>query len=318
MPASYIESYNNGKLHSAAQQARRMLAQCCICPQACKVNRIQNETGRCKTGDKAKVFSFMAHHGEEPPVSGVKGSGTIFFSCCNMKCVYCQNYEFSQLGQGKETSSDELAEIMLKLQDEGCHNINLVSPTHVMPQILESLEAAIPRGLNVPIVYNTGGYEKTEAISLLEGIVDVYLVDMRYSNSSNALAYSSAGDYPEFNKEAVKLMHRQAGIARFSRDGIIERGVIIRHLVLPNNISGTEEIMGFIAKEISQETYISLMSQYIPYHKARQFPKISRRITEEEYEAAQGIMHKHGLFNGWIQESYGLERFAGVNIKRKI
>jgi len=232
-----------------------------------------------------------------------------------MSCAYCQNYEFSQLGQGREVEFEELAGFMLKLQDEGCHNINFVTPTHIMPQILKSLEIAINNGLHIPLVYNTGGYELPEMIRLLEGIMDVYLPDMRYASNDLALKYSNASDYPEYNRAAVKEMHRQVGIAKFDKEGIINSGLIIRHLVLPNNISGTEEIMKLISEEISPETYISLMSQYLPYHRAKEFPDLARRLKESEYKKAQEIMHKYGLYNGWVQESYGLERFAGVNIK---
>ncbi|MGA2774766.1 MAG: radical SAM protein [Candidatus Omnitrophota bacterium] len=292
-----------------------MLESCSICPRKCKVNRKKGEVGFCKTGLKAKVCSFMGHHGEEPAVSGKNGSGTIFFSHCNMACVYCQNYEFSQLGQGREVPPEELADFMLQLQKSGCHNINLVTPTHVMPQILKSLLIAVPQGLNIPLVYNTSGYELPEIIKMLEGIVDIYLVDMRYGDSSMAIKYSSAPSYPEYNQASLKEMHRQVGIADIDKEGIIQRGVILRHLVLPNGVSGTHSIMKFISEELSPETYISLMSQYLPYYKAREFSDIGRRLKEKEYTEAQDIMHNFGLDNGWIQESYGEERFAGVNIK---
>lgn len=262
------------------------------------------------------VCSFMVHHGEEPPISGMHGSGTIFFSYCNMACVYCQNYEFSQLGQGREVDFAELAKIMLELQEMGCHNVNLVTPTHVMPQILRALALAISDGLKIPLVYNTGGYELAEIIKLLDGIIDIYLPDMRYGNSEAAKKYSLAPDYPRYNQESVKEMHRQVGVANIDeREGIIKKGVIIRHLVLPHNISDTDKIMRFIAEEISPDTYISLMSQYHPYYKAERFKELGRRIIHQEYENAKGIMQKYGLHNGWVQQSYGLERFAGVNIK---
>lgn len=311
----YLESYNSGKLNKIVDEAFKLLESCSICPRKCKVNRLKNEKGFCKTGLKPAVCSFMSHHGEEPPISGERGSGTIFFSNCNMSCVYCQNYEFSQEGKGREVDSEELANIMMGLQRLSCHNINFVTPTHVMPQILKALTIAIPAGLNVPLVYNTGGYELPEVIRLLEGIVDVYLPDMRYADESSAVKYSSAPGYPEHNRESVKEMHRQAGVAKINEEGIIERGVIIRHLVLPNNISGTEKIMKFISEELSKETYISLMSQYRPYHKADSFKELSRRLNFEEYKKAKQIMEKYGLSNGWVQESYGLERFAGVHIK---
>jgi putative pyruvate formate lyase activating enzyme len=302
-------------VNQAADKALKLLESCSICPRKCKINRLKDKQGFCKTGLKPRVYSFMPHHGEEPPISGTNGSGTIFFSNCNMACVYCQNYEFSQLGQGREVSFEELARFMLELQETGCHNINFVTPTHVMPQILKALTIAIPKGLKIPLVYNTGGYELSGIIKLLEGIVDIYLADMRYGYEDMAVQYSSAPDYPSYNQTSVKEMHRQVGIAGINDQGIIEKGLVIRHLVLPNNISGTDKIMKFLAEEVSKETYISLMSQYLPYHKACQFKDISRRLNYTEYENAKMIMQKYGLHNGWVQESYGLERFAGVNIK---
>jgi putative pyruvate formate lyase activating enzyme len=315
MYPSYLELYNNGRLEKLAEEAMKMLESCCICPRKCKVNRLKNERGFCKTGLKPKVCSSMPHHGEEPPISGARGSGTIFFSHCNMACVYCQNYEFSQLGQGREVGSEELANFMLELQNIKCHNINLVTPTHVLPQILVALNIAVSKGLKIPVVYNTGGYELAQIIKLLDGIVDIYLPDMRYAESEMAEKYSSAPDYPEYNQEALKEMHRQVGVAKMDEHGIIRRGVVIRHLVLPNGIAGTEKIMRFIAQDLSVNTYISLMSQYMPYYKASEFKEISRRLKLNEYAEAKKIMEKYGLHNGWIQESYGLERFAGVNIK---
>jgi len=292
-----------------------MLSSCAICPRQCKVNRLKDARGFCNTGFKPKFYSALAHHGEEPPISGTYGSGTIFFSNCNMRCVYCQNYEFSQCESGKEIEVEKLAELMLKLQEKKCHNINLVTPTHVMPQILAALKLAAAGGLNIPIVYNTSGYELPEIIKLLEKIVDIYLVDMRYADLQMSKKYSHAPDYPEYNQKSVKEMHRQVGVAKINNEGIIEKGLIIRHLVMPDNISGTEKIMQFIAHQISKESYISLMSQYYPFYKASEFPRLNRRITKEEYDAAISCMQEQGLHNGWIQESGGLDRFAGINIK---
>ncbi len=311
----YLEAYNNGNLDRVIEKTMHLLEQCSICPRRCKVNRSKGEQGFCKTGLKPKVCSFMPHHGEEPPISGRLGSGTIFFSCCNMACVYCQNYEFSQLGQGSEVSFQVLADFMLQLQDMGCHNINLVTPTHVMPQILKSLSLAVKGGLKLPIVYNSGGYELPEIIKLLDGIVDIYLTDMRYSDAEIAVKYSSAADYPRFNQEAVKEMHRQVGEVEIDAAGIIKKGLIIRHLVLPEKLSGADKLMRFISKEISKDTYISLMSQYTPYFRAGDFEELNRRITDKEYEEARDLMHKYGLYNGWTQDAGGLERFAGVHIK---
>lgn len=318
MYPAYLESYSSGKLNQIIERAFKMLESCSICPRKCKVNRLNDKKGVCMTGLKPKVCSFMPHHGEEPPISGKHGSGIIFFSNCNISCAYCQNYEFSQINEGKEVETQDLASFMLQLQDMGCHNINLVTPTHVIPQILKSLKIAISKGLKIPIVYNTGGYELAEMISLLDGVVDIYLPDMRYARTDMAIKYSSAPDYPKFNQEALREMHRQTGAAQIDREGIIKSGLIIRHLVLPNGISGTEEIMKFIAEELSLDTYISLMSQYVPCYKANQFKEISRRITYQEYENAKTAMEKYGLYNGWVQENHGLERFAGMNIKSNI
>jgi putative pyruvate formate lyase activating enzyme len=318
MYPSYLNAYNDGSLEKLIEQALKMLECCAICPRNCKVNRLKGQKGFCKTGLRPKVCSFMPHHGEEPPISGERGSGTIFFSQCNMSCVYCQNYEFSQLGEGREVDFEDLAQFMLELQNLGCHNINLVTPTHVMPQILKSLRIAISKGLKIPIVYNTGGYELPEMIKLLDGIVDIYLPDMRYADSQMSKTHSNAPDYPKYNQATVKEMHRQVGVAQINDEGIIKRGLIIRHLVLPNGISGTEKTMKFISEELSQDSYISLMSQYTPYYKAHEFKSVSRKITLEEYEEARNAMHKYGLYNGWTQDSGGLERFAGIHIKPNI
>jgi putative pyruvate formate lyase activating enzyme len=312
---SYLNLAADGRLGQLGESLFKRLASCDICPRRCAVNRLEDNKGFCRTGRLPKVYSSMAHHGEEPPISGSRGSGTIFFSHCNMACVYCQNYEFSQLGKGREYTFEELARLMLLLQDSGCHNINLVTPTHVMPQIIKSLELAVTFGLKIPLVYNTSGYECAEILKLLEGVVDIYLADMRYADSSVSARLSFTDDYPERNREAVKEMYRQVGQPEFDSQGLIRRGLIIRHLVLPNRQSGAEEIMRFIAEEISEDTYISLMSQYLPYHKACAYPEINRRLKAEEYEEAKKALEKYNLLNGWIQESYGSERFAGVNIK---
>jgi len=312
---AYLESFQNGNLDKAIDKFYKMLESCVICPRKCKVNRLKDKKGFCKTGLRPKVFSYMAHQGEEPGISGAGGSGAVFFSNCNMGCVYCQNYEFSQIGQGREVEPEDLAKFMLELESMGCHNINLVTPTHVLPQILKSLKIAVASGLKIPLVYNTGGYELPEIIRLLDGIVDIYLPDMRYSDEDLAVKLSNGPGYPEYNRQAVKEMFRQVGSAQMDERGIIKRGIIIRHLVLPNESSGTEKIMKFIAEELSTDTYVSLMSQYLPYHKAKEYKEINRRLKPEEYEQAKEIMAKYGLSNGWVQESFGSERFAGVNIK---
>jgi len=315
---SYLKSYADSSLKKKIDKTYKMLENCQICPRRCKVNRLKDQKGFCRVGVNPIVCSFMSHHGEEPPVSGRRGSGTIFFSYCNLKCQYCQNYSFSQNGEGEEVTLEKLSDFMLYLQNLDCHNINFVTPTHVMPQILKALYIAIEKGLKIPIVYNTSGYELPEIIKILDGIVDIYLVDMRYSDNKHSEKFSKASDYPHFNQKAVKEMHRQVGDAEFDDNGIIKSGLIVRHLVLPNDISGTEKTMKFISKDISKNTFISLMSQYSPYYQAHNYPEISRRITKQEYQQAMECLHKYGLENGWIQDSYGLERFAGVNIKRNI
>ncbi|MFH1441537.1 MAG: radical SAM protein [Candidatus Omnitrophota bacterium] len=312
---SFLNTYNSGKLEDLIKKSFSLSKSCSICPRRCKINRQKDKTGFCKIDRNAVIYNFMAHHGEEPPISGTQGSGTIFFSGCNMNCVYCQNFGFSQTKNGREVNSEELSNFMLQLQNIGCHNINLVTPTHVLPQILSALNLAIPKGLKIPLVYNTSGYELKETIELLNGIIDIYLTDMRYGDNASAVKYSNANNYPKYNQEAVKEMYRQAGTACFNSKGIIKKGLIIRHLIMPNNISSTDKIMKFISQEISRDTYISLMSQYTPFYKAKQFQEISRHITQKEYEEAQNIMQKYGLSNGWIQESFGLEEFAGINIK---
>lgn len=315
---AYLKSHQNGILDEKADYAYSLLASCSICPKQCRVNRLKNEKGFCKTGLKPKVYSYMPHFGEEPPISGDKGSGTIFFCGCNMGCLYCQNYEFSQLGEGRDVEPIELADFMIKLQDLGCHNINLVTPTHILPQFLKALCLAVEKGLHLPIVYNTSGYELPEIIKLLQGVVDIYLTDMRYGESEAGFKYSCVKDYPEFNRASVKEMHSQVGVAKINKLGIMERGLVIRHLVLPYGISATEKIMRFIALDISQDTFISLMSQYLPCYKADGYKELSRRITRLEYEHAREVMGKYGLYNGWTQESQGLDRFAGTNIKKSV
>lgn len=315
---SYLESFDKSQLKTKTAQVYKLLESCTICPRKCKVNRLNNEKGFCAVGLDPMVYSYMPHHGEEPPVSGTRGSGTIFFSFCNLRCVYCQNYHFSQEGEGESVSFEQLSEFMLTLQHRGCHNINLVTPTHLMPQILKALYIAIEKGLNIPLVYNTSGYELPEIIKILDGIVDIYLVDMRYADNQYSIKYSQAKDYPHYNQLSVKEMHRQVGDAEIDNNNIIKSGIIIRHLVLPNGLSASEEIIKFISKELSKKTYVSLMSQYQPYYQAYKYPEISRRITKEEYQQAIDCLKKYGLENGWIQDSYGRDRFAGVNIKKNI
>jgi putative pyruvate formate lyase activating enzyme len=248
------------------------------------------------------VSSYNAHFGEEPPLSGNFGSGTIFFTNCNLKCIYCQNYPISQLRNGNKVSLSELAKIMLALQKRKCHNINLVTPTHFVPQILKSLKLAVKMGLHIPIVYNTSGYDSVNTLKLLDGVVDIYLPDARYADNEIALKYSSAPGYFEIMKKALREMHRQVGDLSLNMMGVAHSGLIVRHLVLPEGLSDTRKIMRFIAREISPHTYISLMAQYFPAYQASQFPLLSRRIKKEEYREAFQAFKEEGLENGWFQK----------------
>ena len=294
---------SQAELYIRIEAAYNLLESCRVCPRECGVNRLKDDKlGFCRSGLKAVVSSASPHHGEEPPLSGTKGSGTIFFANCNLRCVYCQNYPISQLGTGTERTPGELACQMTWLQEQGCHNLNLVTPTHFMPQILKALGIARERGFDLPIVYNTSGYDSVESLRLLDGIVDIYLPDMRYSDEAVARRYSAAPQYPEVNRAAVREMYRQVGNLVVDKTGRAKRGLIIRHLVLPGGLSGTESVMKFLAEEISKDVYISLMSQYFPAYKATQIGELSRRITAEEYGEARQIMEKYGLENGWMQE----------------
>ena len=284
------------------EKAYKLLSSCEVCPHKCRVNRLRGEQGICRSGEEVIVSSYNAHFGEEPPLVGNFGSGTIFFTNCNLKCVYCQNYPISQLGNGNKVSLSELAKIMLALQKRECHNINLVTPTHFVPQILKSLKLAIKMGLRVPIVYNSSGYESVRTLKLLDGIVDIYLPDARYADDEIARKYSSAPDYFEIMKKALKEMHRQVGDLVTDKIGIAYSGLIVRHLVLPEGLSGTKKIMRFIAREISPYTYISLMAQYFPAYQAGQFPPLSRRINRKEYREALRAFEEEGLGNGWFQK----------------
>jgi putative pyruvate formate lyase activating enzyme len=301
LPPSYLKLYRTGELKKRIETAYALMGKCTICPRKCAVNRLKNERGICGIGLLPLVSSFNAHFGEEPPISGHSGSGTIFFTRCNLKCVYCQNYPISQLGHGEEVTIQRLAEIMLSLQKDKCHNINLVTPTHVVPQILAALLIASEKGLNIPLVYNSGGYESQETLKLLDGVIDIYLPDAKYSNNGSSLKYSGAGNYVEVNKKTLLEMHRQVGDLVMDEEGIAQRGLLIRHLVLPENISGSKEVLTFIARKISPNTYMSLMAQYHPAHRANDYPELSRRVVLEEYAAVLKIARRLGLDRGWKQ-----------------
>lgn len=275
-----------------------LLQDCTLCPRRCRVDRTKGEKGYCNSGMELIVSSIHPHYWEEEALVGLYGSGTIFLTNCNLKCIYCQNYDISCLGHGKPTTTEELAEGMLSLQKQGCHNINLVTPTHFTPQLVKTIKIAAERGLKLPIVYNCGGYEAVETIRLLEGIIDIYMPDIKYSNSENAKKYSNTPDYFDSCKKAVKEMHRQVGDLKIE-NGIATRGLLIRHLVLPNDIAGAEEVMRFIANEISKESYVNIMPQYRPMYRAMEYPELSRPLKLEEYQEAKKIARRLGLYRGF-------------------
>ena len=310
--------YPNPRL-DAVKNANRVLknslSSCSVCPRRCGADRAGGKTGYCRAGLDQVVYSYSPHHGEEPPISGTGGSGTIFFSFCNMKCLYCQNYYFSQLDEGKRVSVDRLAGMMIDLQKAGCHNINLVSPTHFVPQILSALEIAFSEGLTIPIVYNTGGYELANTIKLLEGVVDIYMPDMRYSDDKIAEKYSDAPDYVERNRESVCEMRRQVGDLVMDPAGIAIRGLLIRLLALPQGLSGTMDTLRFIRDHVGLSTYLSIMSQYYPTFKAYEYNEISRAVTPTEYKIIVDGARLLGLNNGWVQEDPSFDpKFFGTNI----
>ena len=293
--AAYTGLYHSGELAKRTKRASEILEQCEVCPHRCRVNRLANETGRCGTGARALVSSYGPHFGEEAPLVGYNGSGTIFFANCNLKCAFCQNYSISQLGEGSEVSEEALARMMVSLQEKGCHNINLVSPTHVVPHILKALELAAAWGLSVPLVYNSGGYDLVETLRLLEGLVDIYMPDMKYSDDGIARQLSGIDDYASVNRAAVREMHRQVGDLQLDEDGIATRGLLVRHLVLPNRLAGSAETVRFLAKEISSNTYVNVMAQYGPCHEAFHFPLLGRSITREEFVEAVDLARQQGL-----------------------
>ncbi len=292
--AAYLTEQTD-PLAARVAQSRALLEDCDVCPRRCHVNRLGGERGECATGAQAIVSSYGAHFGEESPLVGTRGSGTIFFTNCNLKCVFCQNYSISQLGEGKEVTSQELAGMMLSLQKRGCHNINLVSPSHVVPQILEALQLAISGGLSVPLVYNSGGYDSVETLKLLDNVVDIYMPDMKYSGDDIALEYSGVRDYVSANRAAVQEMHRQVGDLELDDQGIALRGLLVRHLVLPHGRAGTQEVARFLAEQVSVSTYLNVMAQYHPCHKAFNYPLLSRSVTGEEFLEAVEMARRHGL-----------------------
>lgn len=292
---SYIALWRRGELARRVEAAYARLAACDICPRRCGVDRRRGELGACHTAAQARVSSFGAHLGEEDPLRGWRGSGTVFFTRCNLHCQYCQNYDISQTDDGDLVEPEALAAIMLRLQAYGCHNINLVSPTHVVPQILAAVLIAAEAGLRLPLVYNTGGYDALPTLALLDGVVDIYMPDMKYADAGHGLRYSLAPDYPAVNRAAVKEMHRQVGDLQLDAHGLAVRGLLVRHLVLPGGLAGTEEIARFLAREISPNTYLNVMPQYRPAYRAGEYPELSRPITRAEYQAAVQAVLAAGL-----------------------
>jgi putative pyruvate formate lyase activating enzyme len=293
---TYVTLAEHGRLAARAAAAVRHLEDCDLCARYCHVDRRQGIAGAvCRTGERAVVHSYGPHHGEEDCLRGTHGSGTIFFSWCNLRCVFCQNWEISQKGIGREVEPHELATMMLRLQAQGCHNINLVSPSHVVAQIIEAVALAVPQGLRLPLVYNTGGYDSPEALALLDGIVDIYMPDMKYGDSRIARQYSKVRNYVDVNRAAVKEMHRQVGDLVLDAHGIAQRGLLVRHLILPEHLAGTEQVLAFLAREISPDTYINLMDQYYPCYRADEHPPLDRPITADEYDAARQLAARFGL-----------------------
>jgi putative pyruvate formate lyase activating enzyme len=307
---AYLSLFENGILKDRVSQAEEILKSCCLCPRECGVDRSIDQKGYCRTGVQAVVSSYSPHFGEEDPLVGSRGSGTIFFAHCNLLCLFCQNYEISHLGEGREVTPDHLAKIMLSLQEIGCHNINFVSPSHVVAQILAALPAAITDGLRIPLVYNTGGYDSVETLKMLDGLFDLYMPDIKFMDGGVTDRFCRAKDYPERAKAAIKEMHRQVGDLVVNQRGIAERGLLIRHLVLPGELAGTREAMGFLAKEISPHTYVNIMAQYRPCGEAHKHPPLNRRVTPAEYEEALAIAQEEGI--------HRLDQRTGARIVRFI
>lgn len=291
----YLATKQSGLLRDKINQARSKLHSCTLCPRECEVDRLSGEVGDCRTAEDAYVSSFNAHFGEEPPLVGAFGSGTIFFTHCNLLCNFCQNYDISHEGDGVEYSLGQLAGTMLILQNSGCHNINFVTPSHVVPQILAALDMAIEGGLKIPLVYNSSGYDKVETLQLLEGVVDIYMPDFKFWDPKIAELTCNAPDYPEVARKALKEMHRQVGDLQIDHRGIATRGLLVRHLVMPNGTAGTREVMTFIANEISRNTYVNIMDQYRPCGKAHHVEAIAQSLSPTDYQYAMEEARQAGI-----------------------
>ena len=279
-----------------------LLEKCTICPHNCGINRTNNQIGRCKSKDTVKIALYSTHNFEEPCISGKKGSGTVFFSNCNMNCVFCQNYEISQLGKGKEVTIEDLADIMLKQQEKGVENINLVTPTSYALHIIEAIKQAKSKGLVIPIVYNTNGYENVETLKLLEGYIDIYLPDLKYYYNELGKSFSKVDNYFEIATSAIKEMYRQVGVPQLNKNGIMKKGLMIRHLILPNQTENSKQILKWIKENLDNNIYVSIMAQYFPTYKAKELDELNRKLTKEEYEDVENYLYKLNLENGYIQE----------------
>jgi putative pyruvate formate lyase activating enzyme len=296
---AYLRTYEEGRLRERAGEALGLLRSCTVCPRNCRVDRLANKTATCKSGRYARVSSAFTHFGEEDCLRGWNGSGTIFFAWCNLRCVFCQNFETSQIGEGEEVTPQTLADIMLRLQEVGCHNINFVTPEHVVPQILEALVIAVGRGLRLPLVYNTSSYDSLDSIRLMDGVVDIYMPDFKLWDSQRSLKYLLARDYPEAARQVVKAMHEQVGELRVDEDGLALRGVLVRHLVMPGLLDDTREIMRYLAGEVSRDTYVNVMDQYYPAWRAKtdsKFIEINRNVRRAELDQAFALAREAGLW----------------------
>jgi len=309
----YISLYRSGELERRVESLEVRLSSCDTCPRECGVNRLEDERGFCHSGRLPAISSFCAHRGEEPAISGSRGSGTIFFGNCNMRCVYCQNHQISQDYEAQrrnEVEIHELAKSMLYLQDKlGCHNINLVSPSHFVPQIARAVLEVVPMGLRLPLVYNTSSYDSLKSLQELDGMISIYLADLRYASDEWSEKFSGASDYVERSREAIKEMQRQVGDLVLDDEGIARKGLIVRHLVLPNGLAGSEDSLGWLVREVSPGVTVSVMSQYYPTHRALQFPLLNRTISSAEYAEVIGMLGKLGIENGWVQGQEATEHY---------
>lgn len=293
--AAYLKTLREGRLQEKVAAARKLMESCTLCPRLCNVNRLGGELGFCGIGANAVISSASPHFGEESPLVGVNGSGTIFMTSCNLKCVFCQNFEISHLMDGAEMDDEGFGKLMLGLQNMGCHNINIVTPSHQVPQLLAALQFAANRGLQVPLVYNTGGYDSLETLKILDGVVDIYMPDIKFADRTIAGKLMDAEDYPEIAFSAVREMHRQVGDLQINENGIATRGLLVRHLVMPKDLAGTRQIMRFLAREISPNTYVNIMDQYRPCGEAFKDPDIARSINREEYAHAIEMAKEEGI-----------------------